>query len=264
MDIVILILSGATVGFLSSFFGIGGGSLIVPTLYTLFPSLPPSAVISISLGTIFINSSINTIRFIKLKLTPSKIVFITFLITCTLGAFSGSQVVGLIDKPMAKKVIAILLFVIVAKLFLSKKKKDNQEEYKDNPVKLGITGISGSILSSLTGLGGGIIFTPMFLSVVKLPLKRVSAYSNLAMLVANLIGVIPHLFVPLNYSELKLGSFFTQSFVGSVNIAMILILSASAFFTAKIGIRYNESVSHQTKKYLLASLIFLLALKMIL
>lgn len=262
MDILILILSGAAVGFLSSFFGIGGGSLIVPTLYTLFPSLPPSAVISISLGTIFINSSINTIRFIKLKLTPGKTVFITFLITCTIGAFSGSQIVSSIDKDLAKRIIALTLFIIVAKLFLGKKSEDHTSEHKDEPLKLGVTGLSGSLLSSLTGLGGGIIFTPMFLSVVKLPLKKIPAYSNLAMLVANLIGVLPHLFSPLDSRSLGLGDIFNSSFIGSVNISMILILSASAFFTSKIGIKYNNSVSSQTKKYLLASLILILAIKM--
>ena len=122
MEYFFLLLLGSVTGFLSSFFGIGGGSLIVPMLYILYPSFPPSVVIPISLGTIFFVAVNNTIRFKKLDLTPQKSSFIIFGITCTIGALLGSLVTFIINRQQAKYIIGGLLFLIVAKLFLSKKK----------------------------------------------------------------------------------------------------------------------------------------------
>ena len=48
----------------------------------------------------------------------------------------------------------------------------------------------GGLVSGMTGLGGGAVMVPLFISVLKIPLNRVSAYSNIAMGAATFFGVI--------------------------------------------------------------------------
>ena len=67
MDIIYLIITGMFVGLMSSFFGVGGGSLMMPILFMLYPDIPAQAIIPSSLGVIFLNSLINNYHFFVFK-----------------------------------------------------------------------------------------------------------------------------------------------------------------------------------------------------
>lgn len=264
MEFVQLVFLGAVVGFVSSFFGIGGGSLIVPVLYGLYDNIPPSIVISVSLGSIFIIVTGNTYKFYKQKLLPPKSVIINFLIFCTIGSFIGSQIVYLIDNKMAKLSMGIILVLMVAKiLFLKKIETPDNNEYKPNTILFAFTGFFGAFLSSITGLGGGIIFTPFFMNILRVPTKRVSPYSNLAMMITTFIGVFPHLFIEYK-NDFRFESFLNEEvMIGNVHFGLIAIISLAAFFSSHFGVKYNSKISSQKKKYLLAILLFIFSLKLL-
>ena len=57
MELITILLLGPCVGLLSSFFGIGGGSLIVSTLYIALPDFEPSSIMGISLSVEFNHKS---------------------------------------------------------------------------------------------------------------------------------------------------------------------------------------------------------------
>jgi len=264
MDILILIITGMSVGLVSSFFGIGGGAIMIPVLYTLFPKLPPQVIIVISLGTIFISSTVNSYRFKKANIGPSLKTFLNFAVTCSVGAIIGSKIVYLIEPAMIKKIFAWILVVVVLRTVLSKTNKDVSIDLVERQIPLGITGTLGAILSSLTGLGGGVIYVPMFMAFVKLPLINIAPFSNAAMVIATLIGVIPHALTPLDFDATHLNSLFQNSFMGNINFGFIFILSLGSLITGKYGAILNKKVSFTTKKYLLSALLAVLALKMLL
>lgn len=134
--------------------------------------------------------------------------------------------------------------------------------FEERPFFLGLTCLAGSFISSITGLGGGAIFVPLLLSLVKLPVSLISPYSNVAMTAASLVGLIPHFFVP---GEFNLESSLAQnSFIGHVNALFILVLFTGAFFSSKLGVKLNSHVRVKTKKWLLTVLLFSLSLKILL
>lgn len=264
MEILQLIFLGLAVGLLSSFFGIGGGSLIVPVMYGLYIQLPPTMVVSISLGSIFIIATSNVYKFNKQKLLPNKDLIINFVIFCSIGAFLGAQVVYLIDTKLAKFVMGIILaFMVLKILFMKKIEIAETDNYSPHKTAFAFTGFAGAFISSITGLGGGIIFTPVFMNILKVPTKRVSPYSNLAMLITTLIGVIPHLFVELKGEEIFKQAWLNQAFVGQVNLAIIGIIATASLLTSSIGVKLNSTVPTQTKKYLLAVLIAVFSIKLL-
>ena len=61
--ISILLLAGVAVGVISAFFGVGGGVLIMPVLYSEFSFLPAQVAIASSLGLICLNSATNVFNF---------------------------------------------------------------------------------------------------------------------------------------------------------------------------------------------------------
>jgi uncharacterized membrane protein YfcA len=263
MEIAYLICTGLSVGFVSSFFGIGGGIITIPMLFTLFPKLPAQAIIPVSLGLIFLNSTTNNYLFYKSKLNPSTKTYINFFITCVIGASIGSYVLYLIDSQMVKNVFGVLLVIVCIKT-LASKEKIQSGKLKEPQVLLGLTGFLGAFISSITGLGGGIIYVPMLLSLIKLPIKYISPYSNAAMMFATLIGIIPHFFNPLDTTNFNLSSFYDQGFVGHVNLVFILFLYLGSIVSSKVGTKLNTKVSFNTKKYLLSLLLVIFSIKMIL
>jgi uncharacterized membrane protein YfcA len=266
MDILVLFILGGAVGFVSSFFGIGGGSLIVPILYTLYPRLPLTIVIPISLGTICIITTVNSIQYFRAKAITNKKIILAFLITCSIGAYSGARLTYLIDTNLGKKILACVLLVSVFKILFYKTSSEKNSDIHISQPLIAFTGFIGSLISSITGLGGGIVFTPMLISVVKLPLKVVSPYSNIAMSIATFIGVLPHFFNELQVTSgvSSLPSLSQQYFIGSVNLVIIFIMTTTALIGSRVGIQYNESVSGEYKKKLLAGIILTLIIKMLL
>ncbi len=262
MEILVLLITGGIIGFLSSFFGIGGGALVVPVLYSIYPSFTDEHVISTSLLTIFVLTLNNSIQFYKKGLFPPRNIIVNFIFSAGIGAFIGSRLTTLVDTETSKKIIASVLILIVIKLFFFEKKQDSQMNQNISMTKLFITGFSGAFISSISGLGGGVIFIPLLVSFAKAPIKLVSPYSNLAMLIATFMGAMPHLFTSKQSFEQLSPHFINASFLGSANLAMVAILSLSGFYTSRFGVLYNDAISPSSKKYALASLLLILSLKL--
>lgn len=262
MEFFILFVTGLSVGIVSAFFGIGGGAIMVPVLYMLFPSLPPASIISISLGTIVLNTALNNWRFYKNNLAPSSKSIALILACSLLGALVGARLLYTIDATTLKKLFGFILLVIAIRTITSKKKLEDHESYTEHPLALSFTCLFGSFISSITGLGGGAIFVPLLMGLVKLPIKLVSPYSNMAMMAASFVGLLPHLF---NQGSFNLSSdLASSSFIGHVNILFILCLFFGAYISSKLGHKLHSDVSAKTKKRLLSALLFALAIKILL
>jgi uncharacterized membrane protein YfcA len=257
MIYLFLILTGLGVGFLSSFFGIGGGSLIIPVLYTLIPLASHSFVIATSLGAIFLTASLNSYRFSKQGLLPkSKDLVIIFLST-SLGSVIATLIIETIDKRQAKLIFSFVLVVMILKIiFSTENKKEQRVDNHYSLVKISITCFLGSIISGVTGLGGGIVFVPLLMSFVIVKARDISIYSNLAMMITTLTALLPYFF--------KKTTLLYPLMLGDVSPSFILLLFIGAFMTSKLGVRYNSKVGATKKKVMLTVLLSILAIKNIL
>jgi uncharacterized membrane protein YfcA len=258
MELLYLFFIGSLVGFVSSFLGIGGGSIMIPLLYILFPKLPPQAIIATSLGTIFLSSGLNSFRY-KNILPPYRIIVNIFFAT-TIGALIGSQVLYMIPGMYVKKIFGLILLIAVVKVLTAKTLKDNKLK-KIHDFKVFNTCFFGAIISSITGLGGGIIFVPLFMNLVKLPMKLISPYSNLAMTIATFMGVLPHFTREVSYENSW--ALIQNSFIGHVNPVIIGALFFGAFFASKLGVKFNNSVNDRSKRLILGSILTLFAGKIL-
>ena len=105
---IVLILLSLAVGFISSFFGVGGGVLMVPGLYMIFPELPHQTIISTSIGVIFFNGVLNSFNFYKKGKIPN-IKMVSYLsLGMVLGGQLGSRLTYLFDQHTTKKLLAVI------------------------------------------------------------------------------------------------------------------------------------------------------------
>lgn len=259
--ILILLLTGMTIGVISSFFGVGGGAIAIPVLYTIFPKVPPQVIISSSLGMIFLNSLLNCYHYYRSGKAPIKKAFFSLTITMVAGVLIGAQIALTLEPRVIKLLFAVIL-VIVAIRTIIMKVDSNQAgwvlENKDLP-KLALTGALGGITSALTGLGGGAVMVPLFLTVLRMPFSWVPVYSNYAMAAGTLVGVIRYM-IPETQEHFQV-ALLNNFQVGHANFIIILGLFIGASVTTKIGVYLAAKVPPAITKKLFAGLLTLIALR---
>ncbi|MAZ48209.1 MAG: hypothetical protein CME65_06580 [Halobacteriovoraceae bacterium] len=264
-QIFVLIGIALILGFVSSFLGIGGGSIAVPVLYAAFPESSPIEVIAISLGSIFLIANLNLIQFSKHKVLPSKNQIPLMAFACLVGGLIGSEIITGIDPLLMKKIFGVILILLALKASLQKKKDLGEKRNESVPNRqMLVISFSGALLSSLTGLGGGIIFTPAFLEVSKLKIQKVAPYSNLAMVFATGFGVAPHLLsIPIRPPGISIPYLdFLQ--IGYLNVSVVVFLALGSLLSSPLGVKYNQRVSPERKRQILIAILAILALKTLL
>jgi len=210
-QIVLLIGTGLFVGFVGTLIGAGGGFILTPILLLMYPSMKPEVITSISLGVIFLNAASGSVAYSKMKRVDYKSAIIFALAT-----LPGSVVGALLTSYIPRTIFNIILggLLIVISLFLLRqphyrvKKKNTQRhlthriltdskgkqyEYSFNLWTGVIISFFVGYLSSLLGIGGGIIHVPALTTLLNFPVHIATATSHFILVVMALAGTIVHI-----------------------------------------------------------------------
>jgi len=225
-DVNIWILGGTgfVAGLVGSMLGIGGGFIIVPVL-TLALGLPIHYAIGSSLISIVINACTATSVYIRCHMTNLQL---GLLLSCALvpGAVAGAFLAASLSSPVLTIIFGLLL-IYVAYLMIPKKRGNpthghiekgtenekihaphawldacyydpavNREiEYQvHRPVAGLVTSFFAGLLSSLLGIGGGIVNVPVMNRFMKVPLKATIGTSALLLAFTTMTGSIIYIF----------------------------------------------------------------------
>ena len=213
MDLQHLLLLGIGlfVGFIGTLIGAGGGFILVPVLLLLFPQLQPEQVTSISLAIVFFNASSGSFAYAKMKRIDYKTAFI-FAAATVPGAIMGALFTSALPKHTFDLILGALL-ILIAVFLLTKPNfkrsvaaagsrsvifrtitdnKGTTYHYGFN-IWIGIFLSFGvGYLSSLLGIGGGIIHVPALTSLLNFPIHIATATSHLILAIMALAGTIVH------------------------------------------------------------------------
>lgn len=249
---------GFITGLFSGLLGIGGGWLITPAL-NLWGMQMITAV-----GTALTQMvGLSLIGFLKrLKQNEADITLgISLAIPVTFGIYSGkSLMIWLSGLGFADSFARITLSIILACIGISmlkkeeKKKKNSNENFysfkalystkKINPKKILIT-ISFllilyfiGILSSIAGIGGGIILVPIMTIMLKIPLKIASGTSLFVILCASTTGSILY------------------GAIGASHIPSAILLMIGGSIGAYLGVVISSQIETQKLRRIFASLAF--------
>jgi uncharacterized membrane protein YfcA len=211
---VILFTVGLVVGAIGTLVGAGGGFLLVPVLLFLYPDEPPQAVTSISLAVVLINAISGTVAYAAQGRIDYQSGIVLAVATIP-GAVIGALLTTQIDRALFTVIFSLILIGVAALLFIRPAPQQRPVEIKPAPgmthrvlvdrggrryeysfsmrraflICLGI-----GFLSSLLGIGGGIIQVPVFILVLGFPTYIATATSQLMLVVMSLAGTITHVF----------------------------------------------------------------------
>ncbi len=271
MDALILLILGVAVGIFSAFFGVGGGVLMVPILMALYPQMPIAFSVTCSLAVITVNSLLNVYNFYKNgKRIDAQ--FIKFIgLPSLIGISSAAYLVESLDTQTFKKVFAVGLLVLVLSFFFKRRLVEKtpahpKTDYQFLPQQKWIvmsTGLIAGIIAGLTGLGGGVVLVPMFISILRIPINQVSMYSNATMGFTTIAGLTSYVILGLGIQFVVAPPYAPFQW-GYLNLAITGIILFGSLFGSPIGVRLEQSASDTFKKYAFAFVLSLLALRLFL
>lgn len=236
--IIELLLFGVLTGFISGFFGVGGGMVLVPML--LVAGFIMKQAIAISVMQMVFSSIYGS--FLNAK--KAKHVLKDGIII-GIGGFVGGLQSGFIISSVSNEFlqyvfIAILLFSIIRIFFSPAEHKD--EVKSQNKFVLFLIGFIIGIFAMSIGVGGSIILTPILVGFLRYDLKSATSLGLFFVIFSSIAG-----FTSISLSGQML---FTEGF--NVGIASLL----GVYF----GIKAKHAI-HATsyKKYILVLYIITLA-----
>lgn len=187
LEILEFILLGSFVGFLSGFFGIGGGTILVPALMLLSHSIKDAIGISVvqmvfsSIYGSYLNRKNRTLD-IKMGLILGS------------GGFLGGLASGYLVKGLDDKVLEIIFlsFAIFALTRLFYKPKENHSQKDPNSILLFIIGLFLGVAGMLIGVGGSILLVPILVGFLHIDLKRALSSGLFFVVFSSISGLISH------------------------------------------------------------------------
>lgn len=216
-----LIPLGFTVGTFGTLIGAGGGFILVPVLLLLYPDKNPDTITSISLAVVFFNALSGSAAYARMKRIDyrSGILFAAATIP---GSVLGSLTTSAIPRNIFNGIFGVIL--VAAAVFLTVRTKNEKQKpgktgkhhivrkltdlngteysFSFNPVTGVILSLFVGYLSSLLGIGGGIIHVPALVHLLNYPVHMATATSHFILAVMALSGSAVHMATGVLYPGL--------------------------------------------------------------
>jgi uncharacterized protein len=269
VNILLILGMGATVGFLSGMFGVGGGFLITPLL--IFYNVPPAIAVATGANQVIassISGAITHFRRGTLDLKLGTVLLIGGLFGATLGIwiFSALQALGQLDLIISLLYVVLLTTVGVLMLWESvntmRRAARNETvslrrtgqhnwvhrlpfkmRFKKSRIYLSVIpivalGFGVGILTAVMGVGGGFIMVPAMIYLLRIPASVVVGTSLFQIIFVSTYSTIVQ--AVANHS---------------VDIVLAFILMLSGVVAAQYGVRAGQKLKAEQLRALLALLI---------
>jgi len=204
---------GVLIGAFGTLIGAGGGFVLTPMLLLVYPTESPEVITSISLAVVFLNALSGSVAYARMQRIDyrSGVLF-------ALATIPGAVVGALTTTYMPRQAFDLVfgLCMIMAAIFLlirgatvSKPTAQHQTRYHVTRYIIDTDGIQHTFtynrwvgiglsmavgyLSSLLGIGGGIIHVPAMAHILHFPVHIATATSHFTLAVMALTGTLVHI-----------------------------------------------------------------------
>lgn len=234
-----LIPLGFAVGTLGTLIGAGGGFVLMPVLLLLYPESDPGALTAVSLAVVFLNTASGSLAYARTKRIDYRSGLL-FAAATVPGAVAG--VLSVDDLPRRAFNALFGVVMIAAAVYLAAHRAGERSTVRAGDrsltsrilvdsygiehryafsMRLGmILSVFVGYVSSLLGIGGGIIHVPALVRLLDFPVHLATATSHFILAIMALAGTIVHL---------ATGSF------GEGGLAHAALLGAGALAGAQAG-----------------------------
>ncbi len=226
---------GLVIGFISGFFGIGGGTLLVPTL--MYFGFTIKYAIGISIMQMVFSSifgSYLNFKSGKFQLKDGLLLGV--------GGFVGAQGSGFLVNYLSSTILTmIFLFSVCLAIFKFFKSslESNLPEVKSK-LLLFVIGYFVGLIAISVGIGGGLFLTPILIGFMNYDIKKAISMSLFFIVFSSVSG------------------FISLSQFGLIDYRVGLIVGISSLFGVFLGIKSSHNLDKKRHKTLLLGLYFVI------
>jgi len=264
----LLALLGIALGAFGTLVGAGGGFLLVPILLFAYPDTPPDTITAMSLLVVLANAASGTVAYWRQR----RIDLVTgalFALATLPGAVGGAILVGYIPRHVFNVLFAVALGAIGAWLLISRRVTTIREPLVGRGVlrrritdRLGNTYVYGyrlwqgiaistvvGFVSSLLGIGGGIVHVPVMAVMLRFPVYVATATSHFVLALMALEATIVH--------------FADGTLAWNATLARAAAIAAGAIVGAQFGAHLSHRIHGDVILRALGGALILVALRLI-
>lgn len=258
--ILLCLLVGAVAGFFAGLFGIGGGLMIVPVLVYLLPmvGVPESLLMSTALGTSFATIVITGFSSAQRHHKLGNVVWSAVKVlapSIMLSVFICGFFIGKLDRDISSKLFACLVVYLAVKMVLSIKPKTNKTVKPLTIQSSIIGGILIGMASSAAGIGGGGFIVP-FLNSRGIDMKKAIGSSAFCGMLLGTSGMFSFMLSGWENAAMP------EYSLGYIYFPAVLCITATSFFTSKLGATATSKLPVPTLKKGFALLLITIAVDM--
>ncbi len=212
---------GVVIGFLSGFFAIGGGTMLVPAL--MFAGYDIKTAIGISVTQMVFSSLFGS--YLNYK---KGTLHVGNSLAVGVGGFLGALNSGFIVTHLSSKVLTVIFlsFVVLAIYRFFKAPQVSDKPEINNNLLLFFIGYFVGTMSISVGIGGALLITPILVGFLNFPLKKALSSALFFVIFSSVSG------------------FASLSYFGHIDYAKGFLVGAFSL----LGVYFGIKLSHKTDK----------------
>lgn len=259
--VLALITTGSIAGFASGMIGVGGCFIMVPVQYWLLvgDGLDSTLAIRVAFGT-GLAVTLPTVMSSALGHHRRGVVdwhtAAPMGIAAIFGAITGGTVAAWLPGQILKMFFSVLVILMAIRMVWNMKECEFCPPRQALPVLLFIGFCLGNI-TSLAGVGGGVVLIPILVLLLHYPVHRAVGTSSACLIFSSAGAVATYLWHGLGVSGLP------PSSIGYIDLVQWTILAGTTIPLSIIGVRYAYQCPAYTLRFFFAGLMFVVGALML-
>jgi len=252
MEWLLITLASMLAGFIDAVGG-GGGLVLLPALFALYPTVAAATLLGSNKGAAFFGTAVAARQYHKILPLPWRALWPAVLASM-LGAFSGAFVVTQISPDFLRRLLPLVMFAVLIYTLMRKQMGQTHAPHyqgRQEQIMASLIGLTIGFYDGFFGPGTGSFFVFLFVRILGYDFLHATVCAKLLNLSTNfaalcLFGITGHiawvLVLPMalaniagallgSYMALRYGSGFVRWIFIVVVSLLILKTAADAFFT---------------------------------
>lgn len=253
--VLVSVFLGIIVGVVSSLFGIGGGIFIVPILPS-FIDMTHHQAIATSLAAVFLVTLLNTVGFAKDKLVNWRTGLLLGVPSGIMAFVSGPWAAAVGDIALRVFFLFILLVLLVITFFRRNLPPLGDEALTITKAKSFFAllfAIIAGFVSAFTGIGAGVILSPIMFNLKMVRAKELVPTTNLSTMLTTFSGSLSYYMI-----DLKNDGTLEENLIDKpLALSLFLVATITALWMRPL----QKRLSQATKVVVLCGVLFFIILK---